>query len=95
MKVHTLKCWPSIFADMANEVKTFDYRENDRDFQVGDTLHLREYVPGRRGSGRYTGQVLYAKVVYILKDTPPAFGLPEGYCIMGVEKMCTAEEYDD
>jgi hypothetical protein len=36
-------------------LKTFEIRENDRDFQVGDILILREFKPCKRcgGSGRY------------------------------------------
>ncbi|MBD3264155.1 MAG: DUF3850 domain-containing protein [Candidatus Omnitrophica bacterium] len=91
MKVHTLKTWPDIYKDMVRGIKQFDYRKNDRDFQVGDTLRLREYIPERRG-GRFTGKTLYVKVTYIIKDAPPAFGLPKGYCIMAFEKIGTKEE---
>jgi len=92
MTVHTLKTWPDIYKLMVDGVKTFDYRKNDRDFQVGDTLRLREYIPGRRDAGRFTGRTLYVKVTYILKDAPPAFGLPEGFCVMQTEKIGTKEE---
>jgi hypothetical protein len=60
---------------------TFDYRKNDRGFQAGDTLNLREYV---NCSDTFTGREQPVKVVYFLGSCP---GLPEGYCIMGIEKL--------
>lgn len=44
---------------------------NDRDFQVGDVLVLREYIPGKfiigmDIPGEYTGAKAYFNVTYIL-----------------------------
>jgi uncharacterized protein DUF3850 len=45
MTVHELKCIQPYFRDMWHGHKTFDIRKNDRNFQLGDILHLREYYP--------------------------------------------------
>jgi len=77
---HELKCNPEYFSRIAMRQKTFEIRKNDRDYQVGDTLILREYDPK-------TGRVLYgvddmlvAKVVYIT-----SYEQKDGYVVMGIE----------
>ena len=79
--IHELKTWPVYFQAVLDGKKTFEYRKNDRGFQVGDTLNLREFVDC---SDTYTGREVQVKVTYFLGSCP---GLPEGYCIMGIEKL--------
>lgn len=42
---HELKIWPQYYARVADGSKTFEVRENDRGFQYGDTVALREWDP--------------------------------------------------
>lgn len=42
---HELKIWPQYYARVADGSKTFEVRNNDRAFQMGDTVVLREYDP--------------------------------------------------
>jgi len=42
---HDLKAWPEFFDALASRRKTFEVRKNDRDYQLGDVLLLREYAP--------------------------------------------------
>lgn len=53
---HELKCWPDFYEEIVCGNKTFEIRsEEDRKFNVGDILHLREFRPCRKckGAGRY------------------------------------------
>jgi hypothetical protein len=81
MVLHDLKCWPDSFNALVHEEKTFEWRKNDRGFEVGDTLWLREWEPT---SGKYTGREIKRSVAYILSGS--LFGIPEGYCIMSLRK---------
>lgn len=45
MKTHNLKTLPIYFDAVARGDKTFEIRNNDRDFQTGDTLVLKEFDP--------------------------------------------------
>lgn len=82
---HDLKIVPSFFKAVRDRSKTFEVRINDRGFQRGDTVVLREWNPELRnpdGSlGFYTeedetfviGYVLpidEKRVVFSLKEVP-------------------------
>lgn len=43
--IHELKIWPQYYCRVADGSKTFELRNNDRGFQVGDEVVLREYNP--------------------------------------------------
>lgn len=72
---HELKITPEYFEGQLSGTKTFELRFNDREFTVGDTLHLREYA-----DGTYTGRELYRQVSGIL--TGPCYGLIDGWVIL-------------
>jgi hypothetical protein len=78
-KVHILKTWPVYYADIADGPKRFEYRKNDRDFQVGDALMLKEWDPDEE---LYTGNEMGAVITYVLREAP---GLPEGYAVLGID----------
>ena len=83
-RIHELKTHPDVFQDVWDERKPFEIRNNDRDFQIGDVLRLKEYDPGTKMfSGRSAARV----VTYILGG-PDAekYGVKRGYCIMAMEK---------
>lgn len=77
--VHELKTVPSYFAAVALGMKTFDIRFNDRGFEVGDLLFLREYE-AREGGG-YTGRACVRKITYVMAD--PQYVL-EGSVVLGI-----------
>jgi len=79
MKKHELKTWPDYFYRVFAGSKKFEVRKNDRDFQIGDQLHLREYDPN---TNEYTGRDLYKTVTYILHGGE--FGIEKGYCVMSL-----------
>lgn len=81
-KLHDLKILKEYFDAKLAGIKPFEIRYNDRDFQVGDYLRLREIVPTPGTSPvihEYTGRVLITEVVYILRGV----GLQDGYVALG------------
>lgn len=84
---HELKSWPEFYAPLAKGVKNFELRKNDRHFNVGDILLLREFDDLK---GVYTGQSVRKRVTYILEgygtgSIEPMIGLHRGYAILGIE----------
>jgi hypothetical protein len=43
--IHELKIWPQFYCRVADGSKTFELRKNDRGFQPGDEVVLREWDP--------------------------------------------------
>lgn len=78
---HVLKTWPEYFEAVASGVKTFELRFDDRDYQVGDHLMLREWSV----TDGYTGSVVVKRVSYVLRGG--AFGLAEGHVCMGLQDV--------
>ena len=76
--IHELKILPTYFRDVLRGNKTFEIRKNDRNFQVGDKLILKEW-----DNGDYTGNTLEKNVTYILDDSSGY--VLEGYVIMGIK----------
>lgn len=78
---HELKTHPEPYTDIFNGIKTFEYRKNDRNFKVGDTLTLKKYDPD---TGSYfTGCTQWVRVTHVIYG--PNFGIPDGYCIMYIK----------
>lgn len=77
-RIHALKCHIKPFQALRSLQKTFEWRLNDRDYQIGDLLYLKEYNPE---SNTFTGSVLRLFVNHIMLE---GFGLPKGFCIMSV-----------
>ncbi len=82
MARHYLKTWPDPYEEMRRGNKGFEYRKDDREprFEVGDTLLLERWDPA---DGFYRGGYLERLVTYIARG--PAFGIPDGYCVMSVK----------
>lgn len=76
-KLHELKTDRGVYDAVAYGTKNFEYRKNDRGFQESDILRLREYIP----EWGYTGRWCDVMVQYMLRS---GYGLPEGYCVMGL-----------
>jgi hypothetical protein len=86
--IHLLKAWPSPFDAVKSGEKTFEFRQNDRSFHVGDTLRLQRWNPETRDYYRNDPQWttkttdVDCRVDYLIEG--PAFGIPDGYCIMSI-----------
>jgi len=78
--IHELKTWTEYFEEVFMSHKTFEVRENDRDFKVGDMLNLKEYD---YKTSTYTGRQLTRTVTYILYGGQ--FGIEEGHCVMSIQ----------
>jgi hypothetical protein len=76
-KVHDLKTWPEYFQAVRRGDKTFEIRKNDREYEVGDILRLREWEPRKED---YTGEMIYAYVSYITD-----YEQKDDYIVMGVK----------
>jgi ASC-1-like (ASCH) protein len=87
VKVHELKCWPEYFIPIRQGRKTFEVRVADRDFQEGDFLLLKEYVPNEYPNvaepGRYTGNQQMVKIDYLC-ELDEAMHLEPGTPIVGM-----------
>ena len=81
MKTHELKILPQYFQAVWHGTKTFELRKDDRDYQRGDILILREW-----DGEKYTGSAICAKVTYILQDAEK-YGLMDGYVILGIRHI--------
>ena len=77
---HEIKILPQYFELVVaprGGVKRFELRKDDRGYQVGDSVTLREW-----DGKEYTGNEITVGIKYILRDCPE-YGLMEGYCIFG------------
>lgn len=75
--VHELKILPEFFEAVTSRRKQFEIRKNDRPFQVGDLVILREW-----DHGKYTGNSYHVFITYLTD-----FGQPEGQVVFGFQPM--------
>lgn len=73
---HKLKLAKMFFDDVRLGRKSFELRKNDRDYQIGDILELREM-----DNGEPTGREIEKEITYILEGFA---GLKEDYCILAL-----------
>jgi hypothetical protein len=78
--VHELKCWPAFLEAMIDGRKTFEVRLNDRDYAVGDRLHLLGYDPDTK---TYNGREHTLDVTYVMPGG--TFGIDRDYVVLGVK----------
>lgn len=78
MAQHEIKTIPPYFNDVWVANKEFEVRKDDRNYEVGDTLILKEYIPD---VDEYTGREITAKIIYKLQGGK--FGIETGYCVLG------------
>jgi Domain of unknown function (DUF3850) len=78
---HELKCWPAYFAAILAGTKTFEIRKNDRGFQVGDELLLKEWDPATE---IYSGREIIVEVPYITTSCQAM--PPSDFVVMSIKK---------
>lgn len=87
MTTHELKADPTPFAAVLADTKRCEIRINDRDFSVGDILHLREFD---RHTQTYTGRKCRRVVTHI----QTGYGLPDGVVAMSIRMPVTSPPPD-
>ena len=75
---HELKIITPYFQDVRDREKNFEVRFDDRNFQAGDTLVLKEWA-----DGQYTGREANREITYILHGGQ--FGIEKGYVVMSIK----------
>lgn len=78
---HCLKIWPGEYKAIYDNLKKFEIRVNDRNFNVGDKLVLQMYDPDKE---EYMGKELEVRITCIYQGM---FGLPGRLCVMGIEHI--------
>jgi len=79
---HLLKTWPEAFQAIVDKRKTYEIRVNDREFQVGDVLHLQEFNPETR---MYTGRDEVRRVSHMTRGGE--WGLPDHLCVLALQTV--------
>ena len=77
--IHDLKCWPEPFAAICSEAKRHEFRRDDRGYEVGDLLLLREWDPATQ---TYCGDEAKVRVTYLSRG--PDWGIPDGFVVMSI-----------
>ena len=78
MNIHELKTYPHYFQQSIAGNKTFEIRLNDRGFQVGDIVVLKEW-----DNIKFSGREKRGVIKYILDDK--LIGLAKGYVAFSIE----------
>jgi hypothetical protein len=79
MKTHKVKILPVYYNRIIAFQKTFEIRKNDRDYQIGDELILREFD---QFSQEYTGRECHTRIIYV--EFFPK-GLQKNYVVLGIK----------
>lgn len=77
MADHALKIHEQPFNDLLSGAKTCEVRNNDRGFQVGDTVQLHEIAD------TFTGRVMVRKITHV----QTGYGLPDGLCVLSYAQL--------
>lgn len=78
-RIHQIKILDKYYRAITSGIKTFEIRNNDRNYQVGDLLKFN--VINDNKVTIHQPEVLYM-ITYILQDVP---GLKLGYVIFGIK----------
>ncbi len=94
---HHLKCSPFPFSQIWLGHKLFELRYNDRSYEAGDTLVLREFdslVMPEDKDEEYSGRQITAQVTHAVFWNPASHsmgpwdqGLAEGWCVLSLRIM--------
>ena len=86
--IHELKTYPEPFNAVLCGRKTAEFRKDDRNFEVGDSVRLREWDPANE---RYTGFELTKEISDIRRG--PDFDIPEGFAMLSLSDRTVDDGY--
>jgi hypothetical protein len=88
-KKHLVKIWPRFFDAVESGAKTFEIRDDDRGYEVGDTLVMEEFRPK---VGEYTGRKVERVITFVHRwdstkraDDPVGHAIMPGYCVLALQ----------
>ena len=81
--IHELKTTSIDYKQVYLQNKKFEVRKNDRDFEVGDILVLKEYDSK---TDTYSGSAVIVKVEYIMTNSNPYIDLKDSV-IMSIKTI--------
>ena len=73
---HELKIAPRYYTDIVSKKKTFEIRKNDRNFQVGDEVKLKEWSDG---------EFTHAPVIYGIIGYISDYEQKENFVVLGID----------
>lgn len=76
--IHELKIKSEYLLAVQDGSKTFEIRKNDRNYKVGDWLHLRGYH-----NGQHTGLETVKQISYMFEGNDQ-YGLKKGFVVLGL-----------
>lgn len=85
---HHLKILPEYFIEVIKGTKTFELRQNDRDYKIGDKIMLHEITPN---NDQDTGYYCSVEILYILPRYDMA--LINNYCILAIKLLLGEKIY--
>ncbi len=77
MVIHELKIKPVYYNAILSGEKKFEVRNDDRHFEVGDSIKLNEY-----DEDTYTGRSSLYNITYKLDGG--RYGIEKGYCVLSI-----------
>lgn len=88
-RTHELKSWTYLFDAVIRGVKHHDIRnKTERDYHVGDVLHLKEFD---QVHGVFTGRDCWVRVTYITSNMSPcalsSHALDNDYAVLSIERI--------
>ena len=88
--MHELKTDCDSFHQIWHSRKLFELRPDDRNFQVGDVLLLREHGVDANNEPKYSKRSLLMLVVYVLRNVPE-YGLQPGFAALSLKFLARLE----
>lgn len=83
-----LKILPGHFQEVTRGEKKFEVRKNDRNFQVGDIVKLREF-----DYTKYIRREVLVKITYVFQGG--VFGLEKGFCVFSFERISKEDAFEN